>query len=112
MTAPNGSPLGGALEAVRRLEGALEAGEHARVEAEDALDVAREEAARLLADARADGHATGRRLSTEILEAAQVEAAAIRAAGAADAEELRRRVSAARDALVAELVAIVLAQEA
>ena len=37
MTAPNRSPPpGGALEAVRRLEGALEAGNHARVEAEDA----------------------------------------------------------------------------
>jgi hypothetical protein len=44
MMAPNGSPPGRALDAVRRLEGALEAGDHARVEAEDALDAAREEA--------------------------------------------------------------------
>jgi vacuolar-type H+-ATPase subunit H len=111
MTAPNGSPLGGPLEAVRRLEGALEAGNQARVEAEDALDAAHEEAERLLADARAVGSLAGRRRRAEVLEASEAEAMAIRAAGEADTEELQRRVSAERHELVAELVAIVLGQE-
>ena len=113
MTAPNGSSSPrGALEAVRRLEGALQAGDKARVEAEDAVHAAREEAARLLDDARAVGNVEGRRRRGEILEAAQAEATAIRAAGAADAEELQRRVSAERHLLLAELTAIVLAQGA
>jgi vacuolar-type H+-ATPase subunit H len=112
MTAQNGSSRPGALEAVRRLEGALEAGDQARVEAQDALDAAREEAERLLADARAVGSVAGRRRRAEVLEASEVEAMAIRAAGEADAEELQRRVSAERHELVAELAAIVLGQEA
>jgi hypothetical protein len=112
MTAPSGSSLRGALEAVRRLEGALEAGNHARVEADDALVAAREEADRLLADARAAGNVAGRRRRDEILHASEAEAMAIHAAGDADAKELLRRVSAERDELVAELAAIVLAQEA
>jgi vacuolar-type H+-ATPase subunit H len=112
MTASNGSSLRGALEAVRRLEGALEAGNLARAEADDALDTAREEAERLLADARAAGDVAGRRRRAEILEASEAETLAIRAAGQAKAKDLLRRVSAERDELVAELVAIVLAQEA
>lgn len=112
MTAPNGSPLRGALEAVRRLEGALEAGEHARVEAEDALEAAREEAERLLADARIAGTVAGRRRRAEVLEASEAEATAIRLAGDADAEDLRRRVAAGRRELVGELAAIVLARDA
>jgi hypothetical protein len=112
MTAPNGSSsLHGALDAVRRLEGALEADDHARVEAEDALEAARAEGERLLADARAAGNVAGRRRSAEILEASRAEATAIRAAGEAAAETVQRRVSAERDELVAELTAIVLAQE-
>ena len=112
MTAPNGSPLGGALEAVRRLEGALEAGNQARAEAEAALDAAREEAERLLADARAVGSVAGRRRRAEVLEASEAEAMAIRAAAEADAEELHGRVSAERHELVAELASIVLGREA
>jgi vacuolar-type H+-ATPase subunit H len=112
MTAPNGSSLRGALEAVRRLEGAIEAGNLARVEADDALDAARHEADRLLADAEAAGNVAGRRRRDEVRAASEAEATAIRAAGGVEAEELLRRVSAQRDELVAELVAVVLAQEA
>jgi vacuolar-type H+-ATPase subunit H len=112
MTAPNGSAPRGALEAVRRLEGALEAGNLARVESDDALDAARAEADRLLADARAAGDVAGRRRRDEILKASEAEAMSIRAAGEAGAQELLRRVSAERDELVDELAAIVLVQEA
>jgi vacuolar-type H+-ATPase subunit H len=112
MTVPSGSSPQGALDAVRRLESALEAGDHARVADEDALDAAREEAERLLADARADGDGEGRRRRAELLKAAETEAMAIRVAGEAEARELLRSVSAERDELVAEFTAIVLGQEA
>jgi hypothetical protein len=111
MTAPDGSLPGRALDAVRRLEGALEAGEHARVAAEDALHAAREEAERLLADARVVGTVAGRRRRAEVLEASEEEATAIRSAGDAEADELRRRVAAERHELVAEFAAIVLARD-
>jgi hypothetical protein len=108
----NGSSPHGALDAVRRLESALEAGDHARVAADDALGAARAEAAHLLADAWAEGAGEGRRRRAELLEAAKSDAAAIRAAGDAEAEELLRLVSAERDQLVSELTAVVLGREA
>jgi vacuolar-type H+-ATPase subunit H len=111
MTTPNESPPSRALDAVLRLEGALDAGDRARVEAENALDAAREEAERLLADARVAGTVAGRRRRAEVLEASETEATAIRSAGDADAEQLRRRVAAGRIELVAELAAIVLARD-
>jgi hypothetical protein len=73
MTAPNGSSPHDALSAVRRLERALEEriGNDA---AESALNGAREEAQRLLADARAAGDDEGRRRRAALLAAADAEA--------------------------------------
>jgi vacuolar-type H+-ATPase subunit H len=106
MTAPHD-----ALDAVRRLESALEertGGE----EAEAALDAARDEAKRLLADAHAAGYDEGRRRRAVLLAAADAEATSIRAAGEAEADELLRRVAAERNELVAEFTAAVLPREA
>ena len=110
MTAPDGSSPRDALGAVRRLESALE--ERAGGDTEAALDAAREEAERLLADARAAGDDEGCRRRAAVLAAADAEAMAIRAAGEAAADELLRRVAAERDELVAEFTAAVLPQEA
>ena len=111
MTASNGSSPLDALGAVRRLERALEerTGNDA---AEAALDTAREEAQRLLADARARGDDEGRRRRAALLAAADAEATSIRAAGEAEAGDLLRRVAVERDELVAEFNAAVLPQEA
>ena len=106
MTAPHD-----ALGAVRRLESALEERTGGDT-AETALDAAREEAERLLADARAAGDDEGRRRRAALLAAADAEATSIRAAGEAEADELLRRVAAERDELVAEFTAAVLPREA
>ena len=73
-----------ALTAVQRLENALEQRDGARDVAEDAMATARAEA----------------------------EAAAIRADGSARADEVRRRASAERDELIAELTELLLQVEA
>jgi vacuolar-type H+-ATPase subunit H len=112
MTAPDGSPPHDALGAVRRLESALEERTGADT-TEAALDAAREEADRLLADARAAGDDEGRGRRAALLAAADAEATSIRAAGEAEADELLRRVAAERDdELVAEFTAAVLPREA
>jgi hypothetical protein len=111
MTAPNGSSPHDALGAVRRLERTLE--ERTGNDAgEAALDAAREEAERLLADARAAGDDEGGRRRAALLAAADAEAMSIRVAGQAEADELLRRVAAERDELVAEFIAAVLPGEA
>lgn len=97
-----------ALTAVQRLESALEQRDGAHRVAEDALAAARGEADRLLADAREAGRKAGRRRSNALLVEAEAEAAAIRADGSARADELRRRASAERDELIAELTELLL----
>jgi vacuolar-type H+-ATPase subunit H len=97
-----------ALTAVQRLESALEQRDGARDVAEDALAAARAEADRLLADARQAGQKAGRRRSDALVAEAEAEAAAIRADGGARADELRRRASAERDELIAELTELLL----
>ena len=111
MTTPNGSPPHDALGAVRRLESVLEERTGGDT-AEAALDAARAEAERLLADARAAGDDEGRRRSAALLAAADAEATSIRAAGEAAADELLKRVAAERDELVAEFTTAVLPREA
>jgi vacuolar-type H+-ATPase subunit H len=97
-----------ALTAVQRLESALEQRDGARDVAEDALAAARGEADRLLADAQEAGRKAGRRCSNALLAEAEAEAVAIRADGSARADELRRRASAERDELIAELTELLL----
>jgi len=111
MTALDGSPPHDALGAVRRLESALEERTGGDI-AEAALDAAREEAERLLADARAAGDDEGRRRRAAVLAAAEAGATSIRAAGEAEADALLRRVAAERDELVAQFTAAVLPRRA
>ena len=97
-----------ALTAVQRLESALEERDGARDVAEDALAAARAEADRLLANAREAGRKTARSRQSALVAEAATEAAAIRADGIARAEEFRRRSSAERDQLIAELTELLL----
>ena len=101
----------GALEAVRRLESALEERGTAGDEAGSVLNAARAEAERLRAAARRTGIDAGRRRRAAVIAEAEAQATAIRAAGDTEAEELLRRVAAARDELVAELTAQLLPRE-
>jgi vacuolar-type H+-ATPase subunit H len=101
------SPLD-ALTAVQRLESALEERDGARDVADDALAAAHAEADRLLASAREAGRKAGRSRRSALIAEAEAEAAAIRADGVAQAEELRRRSSAERDGLIAELTELLL----
>jgi hypothetical protein len=112
MTAPNATPPAGALEAVQQLESALAERTDARGIAEAGMDAARAEAERLLADARRTGSDAGRRRRDEILAEAEAKARAIRADAEAEVQELRERVSARHDELIAELTALVLPEEA
>ena len=112
MTAPNGASATGALDAVRRLELVLGERTVARDASAVGLDAARAEAERLLADAQEAGSEAGRRRRAELLAEAETEASAIRAAGRADAEELRERVSAERAELIADLIVLLLPEEA
>ena len=112
MTAPNAAPPAGALEAVQQLESALAERTNGRGRPEVAMDAARAKAEQLLADARRSGSEAGRRRRADILAEAEAEARAIRADGEADVRELRKRVSARHDELVAELTALVLPEEA
>lgn len=102
----------GTLEAVRRLEQALEERTGAKELAAARLTEARGEADGILAAARAAGTEEGRRRVAVLMAEATAEAETIRAVGRADAEELRERVLADRDELVAEFAAIVTATEA
>ena len=111
MSAPSETSPRGALEAVRLLERALEE-RGARDEAGSVLDAARAEAERLRAAARRAGIDAGRRRRAAVIAEAEAQATAIRAAGDTEAEELLRRVAAARDELVAELTALLLPREA
>jgi hypothetical protein len=97
-----------ALTAVQRLESALEARDGTRDVAEDALAAARAEAERLLAEAREAGQKAGRSRQSALVADAEAESAAIRADGITRADELRRRASAERDALIAELTELLL----
>jgi vacuolar-type H+-ATPase subunit H len=105
MSAPSETSPRGALEAVRRLESALEERGTARDEAGSVLDAARAEAERLRAAARRAGIDAGRSRRAEIIAEAEAQATAIRATGDAEAEDLLRRVAAAHGELVAELTA-------
>jgi len=112
MTAANATPPTGALEAVQQLESALADRSDARGIAEVGMDAARAEAERVLADARRIGSEAGRHRRAEILAAATAEARATRAGADAEVQELRERVSARHDDLIAELTALVLPEEA
>jgi vacuolar-type H+-ATPase subunit H len=107
----NPSPVD-ALTAVQRLESALKDRDGARDVAEDALAASHAEADRLLASAREAGRKAGRSRRRALIADAEAEAAAIRADGTARAEELRRRSSAEREQLVAELTELLLHVEA
>jgi vacuolar-type H+-ATPase subunit H len=111
MTAQNAAPPADALEAVQELEAALARRADARDDAEAGIDTASAEAQRLPADARRVGTAAGRRRRADILAEAEAEAEAIRTAGHGDVQELRKRVAVQRDALIAELTALVLPEE-
>jgi F0F1-type ATP synthase membrane subunit b/b' len=112
MTAPNATPPVDALDAVQQLESALAERTDARGVAEAGIDAARAEAEQLLGDARRTGSDAGRRRRVEILVEAEVEARAIRADAEAEVQELRERVSARHDELIAELTGLVLPEEA
>lgn len=102
----------GTLAAVMRLEQALEEHTGANELVAARLAAARGEAEGILAAARAAGTQEGRRRVAALLADAAAEAEAIRAVGRADAQELLERMLAERDDLVAELAAIVIAEEA
>jgi vacuolar-type H+-ATPase subunit H len=108
MSVPNDPSSPDALSAVQRLESALEERDGARDVAEEALAATRAEADRLLADAREAGTKAGRSRRSALLAEAEAEAAATRADGIARAEELRRRASAERDEMTAELTKLLL----
>ncbi|HEX5897346.1 MAG TPA: hypothetical protein VFY47_13550 [Thermoleophilaceae bacterium] len=108
MTVQRDPPPLDALTAVQRLESALEERDGARDVAEDALAAARAEADRLLASAREAGRKAARGRQSALVAEAEAEAAAIRADGIARAEELRRRSSADREPLIAELTELLL----
>jgi hypothetical protein len=112
MNAPSETSAHGALEAVRRLESALEERGTARDEAGSVLDAARAEADSLRAAARRAGIDAGRRRRAAVEAEAEAQATAIRATGDAEAEDLLRRAAAAHDELVAELTAQLLPREA
>jgi hypothetical protein len=105
MTAPSHAAPRGALEAVQRLESALEEQHAASDVAAAALDAARAEAERLLAAGRDAGADAGRRRRDALLAEAEADAAAIRAAGETEARDVLERVAAGRDDLVAALTA-------
>jgi hypothetical protein len=108
MSVPNDRSSLDALTAVQRLESALEERTGARDMAEDLLAAGHAEVDRLLAAAREAGSEAGRSRRSALLAEAATEAAAIRADGIARAEELRRRASAEREQLIAELTALLL----
>jgi vacuolar-type H+-ATPase subunit H len=112
MRAPNDTLPAGALEAVQQLESALAERTDARGVAEAGMDAARAEAERLLTDARRTGSDAGRRRRDDILAEAEAGAGAIRADAEADVQELRERVSAHHEELIADLTALVLPEEA
>jgi vacuolar-type H+-ATPase subunit H len=112
MSAPNAAPPTDALEAVQQLEADLtERTDARRGVAEARTDAACAAAEQLLADARRVGTDEGRRRRADILAEAESEAREIRADGEADVQELRERVAAQRDELIAELTALVLPEE-
>jgi vacuolar-type H+-ATPase subunit H len=108
MSVPRDPSSPDALTAVQRLETALEERDGAHDVAEDALAAARAEAERLLADAQEVGRKAARSRQNALAAEAEAEAAAIRAGGIARAEELRRRSSAERDELIAELTKLLM----
>jgi vacuolar-type H+-ATPase subunit H len=112
MTIPGGLPYGGALDAVKRIETALTEQDAARDTAETELSRAHEEAEQLLGAARAAGERTGQERRAALLREADVGAQAIRRGGAAEVETLDRRLTGAREQLVAELMALLLIEEA
>lgn len=111
MTAVNDTAAHGGLDAVFELERALEDRDDARGAADAAVDNAREEAERLLAEARASGTETGRRRHAALIADAEADAEAIRVAGEAAAQELLERVSSERDELIARLTTLLLPLE-
>jgi cell division septum initiation protein DivIVA len=99
---------GGGLDAVRRLEHALDDRDDAHDRAVAAVGAARAEAERLLAAARAAGVDAGRRRRAALLAEAEREAETIRAAARSDAARLLQRSAEMRDELVAEFTALLL----
>lgn len=102
----------GTLDAVRRLERAIEGRTGAGELAAARLAAAHGEADRILAAAHTAGTEEGRRAAATLLAAAAVTAATIRAGGQADAQQLQERVLADLGELVGELAAIVIGEEA
>jgi vacuolar-type H+-ATPase subunit H len=112
MTVPSELPYGGALDAVADIETALIERDAARDAADAELAAARAEAERLLSSARIAGAEAGRARHVALLTQTESETRAIRAAGEAEAAEVARRMSAARDALVSDFTSLLLIEEA
>ena len=100
--------VAGALGSVRRLEEALEASSEARAAAEQTLEAARAEAARLLAAAEQDAAAAAAERRRAVLDAAEEDAAAIERDGEARAARLRTRAGELRESVVETALAAIL----
>jgi vacuolar-type H+-ATPase subunit H len=111
MSATDAAAPRGALDAVLRLEVALDGRDDAHDRAAAALTAAHAEAERLLEDARAAGTDAGRRLHAALLADADREAETIRIAAQAEAANLLERSAEAQDELIAGFTAILLPTE-
>jgi hypothetical protein len=111
MTGTHGLPYLGALDAVKRIENALTERDAARQASQTELDAAHAEAERLLSAARTAGTRAGEERRVVLLAQAHADAEVVRSTGAAEAQELGRRVSTERDALAAEFTALLLIEE-
>jgi len=111
MTSPQELPYAGALDAVRRIEVTLTERDAARDVLDAELNAAHAEAERLLSAARTAGTRAGEDRRIAILTRARADAQAIRSGGDAEARQLGNRMSAARDALAAELTPLLLIEE-
>jgi vacuolar-type H+-ATPase subunit H len=111
MTGPHGLPYPGALDAVKKIEDTLAERDAAREASESELDAARAEAERLLSGARAAGTRAGAQRRLALRAQAETDAEVIRSAGDTQAGELGRRLSAERDVLVRECMALLLNEE-
>jgi len=97
-----------ALSSVRELEGRIEERTEMRQTARERVDKARENADRLLAEARERASERVEHRRRDLLEEAEREAESIRGQSEERAEAAREGLRRDRDALVDELVALVL----
>jgi hypothetical protein len=111
MSNSRGLPYAGALDAVQRIETAITERDAAREASDSVLDAARVEAERLLSAARAAGTRAGEERRVAILTRGHADAEVIRSRGDAEAREIGEHLSAARDVLAAELVALLIDEE-